>query len=226
MLNTKLILIEGLPGAGKSTSTGRLGTILQQRGIACRYFLEDDDPHPIACLDFEIMGLTQKMVSLWRNFAEQAMREPIVTIIESRLWQNTALFMYMSEVDVEEIINFNRQVWQALRPLSPCLVYLDQDDTEVALRRVYNTRGEKWIEWALEKTTQYPWFKSRGLKDFAGWVKFFEEWQQVARRLYGDWPYHKIKILNPHEDWAKAYEQMLAILQVDHHQVPAGNSPV
>lgn len=214
MLNTKLILIEGLPGAGKSTSTYHLGSVLQQHAIACRSFQEDDDPHPIPCLDFEIKGLTQRMIPLWMNFAKYAMREPIVTIIESRLWQNTALFMYMNENDVEEIIRLNQQVWQVLTPLSPILFYLYQDNPEIALRRMYTTRGEKWMEWALGFTTQYPWFTSRGLKDFAGWVQFFKEWQHVAERLYSDWPYHKIKILNPHEDWARAYDQMVAFLQV------------
>jgi thymidylate kinase len=214
MLNTKLILIEGLPGAGKSTSTAHLGGVLRHHGIACHSFLEEDEFNPIACLDFEIKGLTTKMVHLWRDFAEQATRELGVTIIESRLWQNTALFMFMSDVDLAEIVHFNQQVGKAVAPLSPCLIYLDQDDTEIALRRMYAVRGENWMEWALGETIPYPWFQSRGLKGFAGWVQFFEEWQHVAERLYSDWPYHKIKILNPHEDWARAYDQMYAFLQV------------
>jgi len=62
MLNTKLILIEGLPGAGKSTTTEHLGTFLQQHDIACCWYLEEDDPHPIPCLDFELENLSQKMI--------------------------------------------------------------------------------------------------------------------------------------------------------------------
>jgi hypothetical protein len=143
------------------------------------------------------------------------MRESIVTIIESRLWQNTALYMYMSENDVEDIIKLNQQVSPVLTPLSPVLIYLEQDNIEIALRRMYAIRGEKWMESALQGTTQYPWFKSRGLKDFTGWVQFFEEWQPIAERLYNDWPHHKIKILNPHEDWARAYEQMYTFLQAE-----------
>lgn len=65
MLNTKLILVEGFPGAGKSSTTGYLRTLLQDRGFACRAFLEEDDPHPIDCLDFEIQGLAGNMFPLW-----------------------------------------------------------------------------------------------------------------------------------------------------------------
>ena len=148
-MNTKLILFEGLPGAGKSTSTVQLGIHIQHRGITCRCFQEEDDPHPIACLDFEIKGLSQKLVPLWIDFTKQAVQEPIVTIIESRLWQNTALYMYMSENDVEDIVKLNQQVSQVLTPLSPVLFYLEQGNIEIALRRMYAIRGEKWMELSL-----------------------------------------------------------------------------
>jgi hypothetical protein len=215
MLDTKLVLIEGFPGSGKSTTTGYLQSIFKQQGYDCRQYLEDDAPHPIACLDFEIKGLTEKIIPVWKNFVEQAAREPTITIIESRLWQNTALFMYMSEVDVGEIAGYNRQVWQAILPLSPVLVYLDQDDTESALRRLYILRGKEWMEDALEMTTSYPWFRSRGLTDITGWVRYFEEWRQVADGLYDEWPGHKVKILNPHEDWGRSYHALGTFLQVE-----------
>jgi len=224
MLNTKLILIEGLPGAGKSTSTVHLGIVLQQHNIVCQCFQEEDDPHPISCLDFEIKGLPEKMVPLWTNFVQHAVREQIVTIIESRLWHNTALFMYMSEVDVEDILKFHQQVWRVLTPLSPILLYIDQDNTNMALHQMYATRGEKWMEDALKETTHYKWFTSRGITNYSGWVQFFEEWHCVAERLYNDWPYGKKKIMNPHENWEKAYDQMGAFLQIDGSQVSACSS--
>jgi len=212
MLTTKLILIEGFPGAGKSTTTRYIGNTLQQHGIACRWFLEEDEPHPIACLDFEIKGLPEKMIPLWTNFAEQAMQEPVVTILESRLWQNTALFMHMSNWETQDILLFSQQIGQSLVPLSPLLVYLDQENTEVALRRLYAMRGEKWMQEALEMTTVYPWFQSRGLKDFTGWVQFSKEWQGVVERLYEEWPHRKVKIQNPHENWDRAYQQIFTFL--------------
>jgi len=67
----------------------------------------------------------------------------------------------------------------------------------------------------LRETTQYQWFKSRGLTDFAGWVQFFQEWHSVAERLYDGWQHHKIIIQNPHDNWSKAYEEMVAFLQIE-----------
>lgn len=214
MLNTKLVLIEGLPGAGKSTTTVHLGKHIQQHGSASRWFREEDDPHPIPCLDFDLDGLPQKMVPLWSRFVENSLQEPILTVIESRLWQNTALYMYMNEMDVEEIVNFNQEVCRVLTPLSPVLIYLDQENTEQALRRMYAARGEEWMASVLAETTQYRWFRSRGVNDFTGWLQFFAEWHTLAERLFNDWSQSKLRISNPHTAWARAYREMHAFLQV------------
>jgi energy-coupling factor transporter ATP-binding protein EcfA2 len=45
-MNTKLILIEGLPGSGKSTTAGMAAEILKQKGIETNLFLEGNLDHP------------------------------------------------------------------------------------------------------------------------------------------------------------------------------------
>lgn len=214
MLNTKLILIEGLPGAGKTTTAVRLGHLLQQRGFPCRWHLEEDQSHPIPCHDVQIKHLTEKMVPRWRAFVDAALCDPTISIIESRLWQNTALFMYMSAYPADAVLRYHQHVWKVLEPLAPVLVLLHQDDTEAALRRNYALRGEAWVQEQMRATASYAWFQSRGRADFEGWVGFFEEWGQVAESLYADWPYPKTRIVNAHDDWPAAYAQMAAFLKL------------
>lgn len=224
MVDTKLILIEGLPGAGKTTTAVQLGKYLQQLGRPCRWHLEEDDPHPIDCLKFKLKDLPEKLPPLWIALTEQMLHEPTVAIIESRLWQNTALFMFMSEYAMEAILKVHQLVWQELAPLSPVLFYLQQDQVEIALRRLYDFRDQKWMDWALETTTKYPWFQARGLTDFAGWVQFFQAWQPVAEALFNDWPYAKTKISNPHDDWASAFDQIHQFLHIKNN--PSADSVV
>ena len=216
MLDTKLILIEGLPGAGKTTTSIHLGKNLQEAGIPCNWYLEEDVGHPIDCVDFKIKDLQEKLPLLWEAFVERARQNQTVTVIESRLWQNTALFMLMAEYPVEEIMRLHQQVWQVLAPLSPVLLYLYEGDVEGALRRTYKSRGEARMATEFENTNRYPWFQSRGLYDHAGWVQFFQEWLLVAEELFEDWPYHKTKIENPHEDWGRTYQKLQRFLEVAH----------
>jgi len=48
---------------------------------------------------------------------------------------------------------------------------------------------------------------------FTGWVQFFTEWQRVVKQLCDDWPYPKLKIQNPHDDWEQAYQQIDTFLR-------------
>jgi hypothetical protein len=219
MIDTKLILIEGIPGAGKTTCTEHIGTYLQQRGIECRWYFEEDDPHPIACLEMKLQELAMKLPAQWAGFVEQASREQAVTIIESRLWQNTALFMFMDEYPIDEIVECHQLVWKELKPLAPALIYLHQDDIEKAMKRLYTVRCKSIIKKDLEATSHYKWFQRRDVQGIDGWVQFFGEWQAVAERLYNDWPYRKTKINNPHDDWGQAYQNMYGFLH------PGGDRP-
>ena len=215
MLDTKLILIEGLPGAGKTSTTTYLGKLLSDRGQACCWYLEEDKHNPIACLDFELKDLCQKMPPLWQALTDQILRDPAITLLESRLWQNTALFMWMSEYSTVDILHYHRLVWQVLSPLSPCLLLLDEENVAEAIRRICAVRGAEWTNQVIHMTSTYPWFQSRGLHDIEGWIWFFEEWQAVAGLLFQDWPFHKIRIANPHENWNRAYQQIHEFLQVE-----------
>lgn len=215
MRDTKLILIEGLPGAGKSTTTRYLQNALNRQGIECRGYLEDERPHPIDCLDFAIEGLPERVIPLWENFVRQARKKPAITILESRLWQSTGLYMYMGSVDEEEIVDFTHQVYKVIYPLFPILIHLDQDDTETALKRLYALRGKEWMDAAIAETLQYSWFQPRDDDEFTRWVKFFEAWGKVAARLFDDWRGGKIRIMNPHEDWDNAHRQILSFIQTD-----------
>lgn len=215
MLNTKLILIEGLPGAGKSATTRYLGTLLRQHGLVCYWHLEEDEPHPINCLNFPLRELSQRLPPLWRVFTQQALRTSGMTIIESRLWQNTALFMYMSEHPIHDILQLQNQVAHEITDLSPVLVYLYQDNVQTALRRLYTFRDESSINADIQMTSEYPWFRSRGLSDFSGWVQFFQEWQGVAEQLYEHWPHPKLRVVNAHNAWGNAHRQICDFLQIE-----------
>jgi thymidylate kinase len=55
-MNTKLIVVEGIPGSGKTTTANFIKELLDERNISNQLFLEGDLNHPadfesVACLD-------------------------------------------------------------------------------------------------------------------------------------------------------------------------------
>ncbi|KAA3662348.1 MAG: hypothetical protein DWQ04_13740 [Chloroflexi bacterium] len=213
-IKTKLILIEGLPGSGKTTTCKFLGAHFLEQNVDCRWYLETDDVHPIDCDSIKLKELSNKLPPLWRSFVEQVLDEDFLAVIESRLWQNTALFMFMSEYPVEEIVELHQTVWKELADLAPSLIYLHQPDVEKAMKRLLQERDRKLVEKDIHFTSKYPWFQNRGLSDLDGWIAFFNEWQAVAEILYNDFPYRKKRIKNAHEDWVGAYKQMINFVKL------------
>ena len=108
-MSGRLILIEGLPGAGKSSTTVYLGEQFHQQGIHCKWFLEEDEEHPIDIKGIALKDLSWKIIPLWESFLQDEVHDQNVTMVESRLWQNTALFMYMAEFPVGEIIELREK---------------------------------------------------------------------------------------------------------------------
>ena len=213
MMNAaKLILIEGLPGAGKSTTCGHLGSYLQDQEITCNWYLETDKEHPLDFSKLKLKELSGQLPPLWKSFVELILSKEIVAVVESRLWQNTALFMFMSAYPIEAIVEIHRLVWRELADVDPSLIYLYQADVEKAMKRLYHERDREIVAKDIKFTSQYPWFKKRGLNDLDGWIKFFTEWQEVAEILYKDFPYRKVIIENPYEDWNQSYQQMIEFL--------------
>ncbi len=213
MGETKLILIEGMPGSGKTTTCQNIGKYFQGEGLACKWYPETDKNHPIDCRHIKLKNLSRELPPLWRSFAEQILSQDFSAVVESRLWQNTALFMFMSEYPLTEIVEFHQLVCRELADLAPILIHLNQTDVGDAMKRLDQERDREILEKDIQFTSEYPWFQKRVLSNLAGWIEFFAEWQAVAEILFADFPYQKLSILNPHEDWAKANQQMVQSLK-------------
>lgn len=48
-MNTKLIIVEGIPGSGKSATAGFIAEHLQSQGVQCELFYEGNFDHPADC---------------------------------------------------------------------------------------------------------------------------------------------------------------------------------
>jgi thymidylate kinase len=231
MLNTKLILIEGLPGSGKTTTGRKLAGEIRNAGYACQEFWEWSQPHPIDIGGFEDLAASiaaapdreQDLLQQWRSLALSQRDQDTVTVMESRFWQTTAMMMYAGGSKAERVIQYNQGVITAIQDLRPALVYFTTRDIQTALERTIRIKNEEWRREGREESwdkrifeilrTQ-KWFAHRDLHDLSAMGGFFVEWSALAEQLFAGTPFAKIKICDPFLDWGQAMQEMRVFLDL------------
>jgi thymidylate kinase len=231
MIDTHLVLIEGLPGSGKSTTAHILASEITNSGHNCQCFLEWDVNHPIPIGDDFALGKViassrerePGVLQQWQHIAQAVRSQEIVTVLESRFWQTSVMLMYIAGMPKDEVLASNQRVISAIQALKPVLIYFAIDDAKMFTMRTIQLKEEEWQRsgnpggWAqhlYDAFDEQPWLAQRGLSGLEGMLAFWEEWAQVSEELYARLPFPKITIRNPHEDWPAAMKQMRDFLSL------------
>jgi thymidylate kinase len=218
MRQTRLILIEGIPGSGKSTTARNLCAAIQQSGIGCQYFHEWASNHPISIGPLSqlatVIASSQEreahVAHQWAAFVTRMRPQHTVTIIEARFWQTTLQFMYLAGHPAEAVVTSQQRVMSMLSPLQPVFILLAPTAVRQALVRTIHTKSTQrngmdeevtWEQMVCTAVASQFWAKERGLTGREALYQFAEAWSSLAERLYQDIPFPKISVENPHTNW-------------------------
>lgn len=231
MIETRLILIEGPPGSGKSTTAHILAHEIASSGIACQPYLEWSADHPIyigddlhlAQVTATSLARQASVLQQWRRFAQNTQAEPVVSLIESRFWQTSEMLTYAAGLSEAGVLENNQRVSEAIRGLKPALIYFKIEPLAAfTIRMIQEKEAEwqrakfpgTWVGHVSKAFDNQKWFTERRLSGLEGMLKFLDEWAVVAEKLYDNLPFPKLKIKNPHEDWQSAMQQMRHFLNL------------
>jgi thymidylate kinase len=228
MRQTKLILVEGIPGSGKSTMGQYLESHIAAAGVPVTWWYEEQKGHPLYIFDDEASlrdvvadlraGRFGKLVDAalikWGRFAEETARGDAVVILDSCLFGYLTWSLFPQEAPVDLIARYVLDVGRIIRDTMPCLICLYQEDVARTLTRLCETRGRSWTDAFVKSAEQAPYHKRRNLRGFAGLVAYWTDYQAFTKRCFETVGGAKLQIDGSAGDWSHYQEQIRQLIEL------------
>jgi hypothetical protein len=215
-----VILVEGLPGSGKSTTGQRLQ---RQLGASATWLSEMGPDHPVylfhdrASLNALLADLAagrheeviERALAKWAAFADATRSAGQRQVLDSCLFGYLTWTLHPHfDVAPAVVHAYVDRVVELLRPLAPRLLYLHQRDVGAALRRIRPARGGRMLEGYEQRAVESPFGKRRGLAGFEGLVAYWRAWRELADAAFERVPIAKLAVDTTDGDWT-AYDRAI-----------------
>jgi thymidylate kinase len=179
-----LVLVEGLPGSGKSTTAQWIAHELTSQGRAARWIYEEEIPHPVLGAPSgpwtSWKAWLADRLAAWARFAAAAATSEAVIVVESTFLQTTVWTTLRRGLDADTILVYVERVADLLRPLNPALVHFREADPETALRRICDRRGMAWTLYHIGACDATAWARARGVSGLTGLLAYWREHARVS----------------------------------------------
>lgn len=222
-VGSKLIMIEGLTGSGKSIMAHFIARQLHYNGIAANWVHEGEVPHPFLMdWDTSIERYMAEIRTKWAAYVDQVSSSIGVCVIEASFFNNLLETLFAHKVESPQIIKFAAELLAYSESLNPALVYLVQEDVEQALARNFSRRGAGFRDFVIELATSTPLANDKGWEGYPGMLRYWQAFVALTDELFNRFPSQKIKIDNTAGDWEIYNQQVvdfLSIPLIPEHQI-------
>jgi len=227
MIKTKLILVDGITGSGKSTTSHYLARQLAKNGIRVKWYPEVENDHPF---HIKIDGGDKLKEAEWLDrffdvypkqlaeFAEKAEKTDTVNIVECFIFQDILAWLVMYDCDIDRIKKFYGQYMQIMKKLNPVVIHFYQKDAKEALRLNFERRGNEWKKDIVSSYEDGLFYKNRNLSGEDGFFKFYGEISDIALKLFDCLDCEKIKIENSGHNWAGYRKRIAMFLDIKQYK--------
>jgi hypothetical protein len=232
MAEPRLIFVEGMTGAGKSTTALHVAEWLVARGERARSYHEMDDDNPIRTRGVDAMRANHPQAARlpgvgadgfatdpavyapeqWGTLARRCREGDESVVLESRYLQNSVQPRYLAGAPAEKVRDGFVKIRAQVARAEPLLVYLSPTDVRGHIRHTLETRPEDWVRWLLASFSGYGWATRRGLTGEEAVVGFYEDWEQLAAELFALHSGPKLWVDDPQTDWEGTHARIQAVL--------------
>ncbi len=184
-MKTNLIIVEGLPGSGKSTTAGMIAEELERKGkkVVCVDEGVTDHPADYADYDFPDFETERRMIlQKWSSFVKNADRDTIYVFNCIFLQNPMCETMMRFGMVKEDSLKYIAEIAEIIKPLQPVVLYIDQPDVKGAIDKVLDERGDDWLNAVTDYHVSQGYGKQNNLHGYEGYIACLEE--RKNRELY------------------------------------------
>lgn len=227
-MDNKLILVDGITGSGKSTTSQYLALQLEKNNQKVKWYHEEESNHPLEyphgdidelATPEEIEQFMEVVPMQWAKFAERVLQSDQVHIVESYIFQDTIRILFQNNISDQKIIKFAQKIYEIIHPLNPALIYFYQQNVKNSIDRIWAKRGERWKSWFIQADSETQYAISRGLKGDVAAYQLWAEYQNIADRLVDIYPFSKLCIENTAGEWQDYRRQMIDFLGLQQYKI-------
>jgi len=225
MIDTNLIVIDGLPGSGKTTTAEWLTAQLQQHDIQLVYLSEYDTQHPLwwyqywdgnnyLTPDFDnipIGTFIQQSLSAWKGFVNLSHQ---LVLAESVFFQNAVAMFLMGGATSSQLMKYARTVQEIVQVLNPVLIYFRQNDIPNALQKICTIRGREFENELVENMESFPYLKQHNLKGLDSVAMLWNDIHKLTDDIFAESKIQKLAIDVSKEDWSDYRQRILDFLEL------------
>ncbi len=185
----RLLIIEGLPTSGKSTTAHLLARHLRRTGRPTRWVYEHAADHPIhdtQALAEMVRGepyqpeAFDESLARWRTLADEIGRTEETIILESAILQPPLHLMLLAGLPESALRAYVVRVEGIIADLDPVLVHLRPPDLERSLERAMRLRGSWFGEFLEARIRESPYGSGRGLAGKEGVLAYFAHYRAIT----------------------------------------------
>ena len=201
-----LVLVEGMPGSGKSTTAQWFAGEFERQGRPARWVYEQEVPHPVVGPSpvalrtwKEVLG---RHLAGWSRFAAAVRAGETTVVVDSAFLQTSVAVTLRRNLNGEIIRTFVARIADIIRPLDPALVHFRQPDPETAFRTICDKRGMAWTLQHISAFDGSAWARTRGASGMDGVLAYWSEHATLCNAVAagaglrtltvgpeaGDWP--------------------------------------
>jgi hypothetical protein len=218
---TKLILIEGIPGAGKTTIAEKIARHCQDHGREVKQYPEGCEKRPnlrrVKPRLYEGQSpdeaFFERHEACWRKFGKAAARRDALHVFESALLQlHLNEMLLWRDTGEEAMLAHCARLANTVLPLSPVMIYLNPPD----IRRVSEERvhpdGTRWIDWVANYIEQSAYGKRTGARGPGGAMEYFALRKRLELKALKQLPIPYTVIDIPDYDWDGIWQKIEGVI--------------